>query len=77
MTDTELINRLEAYIKENNYLLLHNLTGSDDPAWPCDGSIRGLGLLPRNPRTLRDALESLLRERIEDEDAFAVGGSNA
>ncbi len=59
-TDTELLDELEKYVKENDYILIHNLTGSDDSRWPSNRSMRGIGLIPYSPRTLREALISAL-----------------
>lgn len=61
MTDTELLDALEKYIKQKGFILLHNLTGSDDLAWPAGYKGRGIGLIPFHPRTLRQALGTLAR----------------
>ena len=60
MTDTELIDKLEAYIKKEGCLLIHNYSGASDPNWPKGWTRGGLGLVPYHPRTLRQALQRLL-----------------
>ncbi len=62
MSDTELIDRLDTYIRENGYLLIHNTNGSNDSRWPKGYNGTGLGLTPYNPRTLRQALICMFRE---------------
>ncbi len=58
-TDSELLDSLESYIKENGYVLLHDLTGSDDPKWPEGYRGGGIGLLSwANNRGLREALKA-------------------
>lgn len=66
MTDTEIIDCLDTYIRRNNYLVIHNLTGSDDPRWPRNYTGGGLGLTPWNPRTLREALTQMLQKEPTD-----------
>lgn len=52
--DADRIDALEAEIKREP-LLLHNCWESAD--WP--RSPRGLGLIPQNPRTLRQAIDAI------------------
>jgi len=54
VTDTELFDAIEKFIKKNGGLLIHN-----DGYWECGGHL-GLGLRCTG-RTLRQALEQLLR----------------
>ena len=66
MTDAERLDFLERDIKENGPLLLHNTTGSDSPDWAGYRG-RGLGLIPSNPRTLRQAIDSMSGETTKGE----------
>lgn len=61
LTDSEILNRLEHYIQENKYILIHNTTGSSDPNWPAGYRGGGVGLMPFSPRprSLREALSYL------------------
>lgn len=54
--DSEILDALEVYIKKHGFVLLHNLTGRDDPDWPNNWNHGGIGLIPHSPRTLRHAL---------------------
>lgn len=54
-TDKHRLDYLEAEVRENGPLLIHNTTGSDDPRWQGYRG-RGLGLLSR---TLRQAIDSM------------------
>lgn len=62
-TDSELLDALESYIKKHGFVLLHNLTGSDDPDWPRNWNNGGIGLIPHAPRTLRKALSDTVIRR--------------
>jgi hypothetical protein len=60
VTDKEIIDFLEAEVKDEP-ILLHNTNGSEEwPKYP-----RGLGLTPWEPRTLRQAVELMAASRDE------------
>jgi hypothetical protein len=59
-TDAELLDGLEKYIRDHDYLLIHNTNGTGDPKWPAGWCGGGLGFVPLQPRTLRQAIDGLL-----------------
>lgn len=71
-TDKDRLEFLEAEVRKNGPLLIHNAIRPEGPEWQGYRG-RGLGLLPHNPRTLREAIDSMAcRSKVKSDSDTPV-----
>ena len=64
MTDTQLLDALEAYIKERGYVMIHDTTGREDKRWPQGYDGPGIGILSWVPSPRTGSLRKALKRTV-------------